>query len=272
LEVDRDAGEGRGVDPLIEATGLRYQIATRMTSWIAQTTERTVDPTDPTRTAVMPHLLAAGMSAEGVGLRMPQPSVAAMAPLTGMAAPMPRRSVPVQAPGASFGGAAPKKSAQSRSRAASNQSERYAPPLGPPQPTRHEEPPMEVDESTASPRREHIVDEDDVFDGAVPTPAPAPLRATPQATPLQGRIVSQTDDQLVVSATVQMARQWRAGETVKIVCVDGTAIEVEVDVDLTTRDGVMQAGQGVRLCLRLSRALASRVVSLRLANGTVFLL
>lgn len=297
LEVDRDAGDGRGVDPEIEATGLRYQIATRMTSWIAQTTERTVDPTAPTRAEVMPHLVPAGMSAEGVGLRMPtraqsMKTMTGMAPpaLRSMLAPAPQRPSPVAAPGSAFGGAAPKKKAsRSRGRAAPRTGG-FAPPPSRDQEADgfadrlREEAPMEAEESLPLGRADAF-DEDDVregaFDGldkgaAVPASAPkaevADSAPPMQAMPLQGRVVSQTDDRLVVSAALQFARRWIAGETVEILCADGTTVTARVEVELTTRDGDMQPGQSLRLSLLLPQPLTGKLVFLRLHDESLILL
>src|SRR5690606_32123918 len=49
--------------------GLEFQIATRLTSFVAVSDEATVDPGDPTRRAHIPHTLPHGMSAAGLGLR-----------------------------------------------------------------------------------------------------------------------------------------------------------------------------------------------------------
>ncbi len=76
-------GDRRALDRAIEEIGLRFQIATRLTSWIAVSREVTVDPNDPTRHERMPHELPHGMSAEGLGLR----PTAAPAPMPGRAAP-----------------------------------------------------------------------------------------------------------------------------------------------------------------------------------------
>lgn len=86
LELSLAAGGDRGaIDRSIEALGLRFQIATRLTSWIAVSHEVTVDPTEPTRHERMPHELPYGMSAEGLGLR----PTAAPAPMPKRAAPQP---------------------------------------------------------------------------------------------------------------------------------------------------------------------------------------
>jgi Ca-activated chloride channel family protein len=57
------------VDRAIQRLGLAFQIATRLTSWVAVSEEPTVDPRAPWRREPMPHALPAGLSAEGLGLR-----------------------------------------------------------------------------------------------------------------------------------------------------------------------------------------------------------
>jgi Ca-activated chloride channel family protein len=79
-------GSAREIDPTIERFGIDFQIATRLTSWIAVTQEATVDPRDPLRRERMPHELAYGLSAEGVGLRAAQAAAAPMS-LGGFGAP-----------------------------------------------------------------------------------------------------------------------------------------------------------------------------------------
>jgi Ca-activated chloride channel family protein len=68
LEVERSAGVAN-VDHDIERIGLEFQIATRMTSWVAVSEEPTVDPRQPLRRERMPHALPQGLSIEGLGLR-----------------------------------------------------------------------------------------------------------------------------------------------------------------------------------------------------------
>ncbi|MGC4121381.1 MAG: VIT domain-containing protein [Myxococcales bacterium] len=70
LELRVAAGEPKhGIDPQIEKIGLDFQIATRRTSWVAISDLVEVDPRSPTRREEMPHELAFGLSAEGLGLR-----------------------------------------------------------------------------------------------------------------------------------------------------------------------------------------------------------
>jgi Ca-activated chloride channel family protein len=60
---------GAEIDRAIETLGLDFQIATRLTSWIAVSEEPAVDPGAPSKRVRMPHELPHGMSAEGLGLR-----------------------------------------------------------------------------------------------------------------------------------------------------------------------------------------------------------
>jgi hypothetical protein len=68
LEMLIAAGE-RDFDEQIETLGLDFQIATRLTSWVAVTEEATVDPLQPLRRERIPQELPAGLSAAGLGLR-----------------------------------------------------------------------------------------------------------------------------------------------------------------------------------------------------------
>ena len=68
LEVRAACGE-TAVDREIERLGLAFQIATRLTSWVAVSEVPAVDPTQPSRRERMPHALPVGLSAEGLGLR-----------------------------------------------------------------------------------------------------------------------------------------------------------------------------------------------------------
>src|SRR6202034_4291943 len=62
-------GDPAKLEAAIERVGVELQIVTRMTSFLAVTEERTVDPRDPTRRVRVPQNLPYGMSVEGLGLR-----------------------------------------------------------------------------------------------------------------------------------------------------------------------------------------------------------
>ncbi len=91
LETLAAAGDAQDVDREIESVGIRFQIATRMTSWIAVSDDVTVDPDAEKRSVRQPHELPQGLSIEGLGLR------AASAP---MMQAMAMASAPMMAPGA----------------------------------------------------------------------------------------------------------------------------------------------------------------------------
>jgi Ca-activated chloride channel family protein len=73
LELARAAGVSVSDDD-IARIGLDFQIATRLTSWVAVSDEPTVDPRQPTRRERIPHALPYGMSIAGLGLRAAAPA------------------------------------------------------------------------------------------------------------------------------------------------------------------------------------------------------
>ncbi len=76
LEMRLAAGQASAaIDPQIEQLGLDFQIATRLTSWIAIDEIASVDPTQPTRRVRVPQELPYGTSIEGLGLRAPADQV-----------------------------------------------------------------------------------------------------------------------------------------------------------------------------------------------------
>ena len=86
LETRRAAGES--LDAIVERLGIEFQISTRLTSWIAVSQQRTVDPSSPTRTTTMPHALPYGTSVEGFGLREAAPARGAFTGAVLAAAPV----------------------------------------------------------------------------------------------------------------------------------------------------------------------------------------
>lgn len=72
LETEAAAAGGDGAtDRAIEALGLKFRIATRMTSWVAVSESVTVDPDSKERAVRQPHEVPHGVSIEGMGLRAP---------------------------------------------------------------------------------------------------------------------------------------------------------------------------------------------------------
>lgn len=305
LEIDRDAGEGRAVDPQIEAVGLRYAIATRMTAWVAETQVRTVDPTAASRSEVMPHLLPAGMSAEGVGLRMRQ-AAAPTPPLqvaseAGGAPPTPGGLAPMAADAAKGRGLGLRKRklevAPAPRQAAAPQRD-FAPPP-PPAPRRPGGPADGFDGFGGAGGRGFADDDDEAPDMALDaesedlfeapaTLAPEPAPALPEervreeklrkaevreegattGAVLRGSVRQLTDARLVVAVTLAAGHAWRAGAAVTLVLADGRRVIARVDASLTTRDGWLEAGQQLRLALTLAGPLTAAPRAVELADGT----
>lgn len=70
LETSLTAGADRvETERTIEATGVEFQIATRLTSWVAVSERVTVAPGAPRRQVEQPHEVPYGVSIEGLGLR-----------------------------------------------------------------------------------------------------------------------------------------------------------------------------------------------------------
>ncbi|MBT3222437.1 MAG: VWA domain-containing protein, partial [Proteobacteria bacterium] len=70
LEMSLTSGATvRETDSMIEDVGISFQIATRLTSWVAITDETTVKSNQRTRSQTMPHEVPHGASIEGLGLR-----------------------------------------------------------------------------------------------------------------------------------------------------------------------------------------------------------
>lgn len=245
LELEIAAGGSSAeIDPKIEALGLAHQIATRLTSWVAATTEATVDPGDPTRAVTVPQSLPYGLSAEGVGLRSAAPMQFAMLrsasapPPAPQAASMPRRRIRMEkkaAPkgglfqkakealfgsGAPGGGAADDEAAgPSAASFDAMEREEAAPPTEALAPE-----PEEAERRTGARRRG---------------------RALPRMT---ARIRVHRDGTLVLEVALDADHDWEPGTTVTVVLPDGSEHDVTV-ASGTTRAGRLHAGQTARLVL-----------------------
>jgi Ca-activated chloride channel family protein len=62
-------GDARELNATIEATGIEFQLSTRLTSWVAVSKQVTVRPSAPRVEVEQPHELPHGVSVEGLGLR-----------------------------------------------------------------------------------------------------------------------------------------------------------------------------------------------------------
>lgn len=220
--------DGASADAEIESLGLRYQLATRRTSWVAVSASITVDPGDPTRRVVQPHLLPHGVSAEGVGLGRSQavattlaaPSIAPLGAPGGAAPPPPPASAP--------------KSMGRRARAMDADDEAPSAPVaaGPPAPParlRDEAPKRKAEATTESPAP--------LREEQARRPAPA--------TPLRARVVRLADGLLVLELTADAGWDWRPRE-VDAIAADGSERRLE-PLSGTTREGAVRGGASVRL-------------------------
>jgi Ca-activated chloride channel family protein len=254
LEMQMSAGGDHATyDALIETVGTRYQISTRLTSWVAISEEVAVDPRESTRRVRVPQNLPHGMSVEGLGLR---PAMGM--PMLGQA-PM----------GAGFGGAAP------RSMGSLDRAEGMAPPMSrargsiaPGAPPRPAGAPL-----------------------ARPAAAPPAMASRPSTIgramkavgdflkkgrgdrQVSGRLLSRVYEQLLVELTADDGPLdfILGGATVTVHFTDGSTATATVDLDRSTREGTLAHGASARLALTLpSPNLATiTALTLEIAGGTV---
>ncbi len=270
------------IDREIEELGLRFQISTRLTTWVAVSQETTVDPSRPGRREVVAHEVPHGVSVAGMGLRQ------ASAP-AGMAGFAP----------ASYGHTAPAMPLGTAMRSASSLSKaRRAPLLRDTELADDEDAApgelsdavleMEMEEgsvrapspprpSAPAPRQETRVkresqgeDQDEVFKsrrvrslpdasrgGVARAPAgSAPLGESGPAVPagLRAKLRHRTAEGLLVLEIVVMGELvWSAGPHVMVKLADGREVMAPVR-PATTAAGTYAAGHVVRLVIALGEA------------------
>ncbi|HVI01359.1 MAG TPA: VIT domain-containing protein [Enhygromyxa sp.] len=277
------AGLARDGDARIERVGLRYGIATRMTSWIAVSAQVTVDPTKPTRTVEQPHELPAGMSAEGLGLRSAtqgesremvrneQGVIVAAAPQRGEPKILGFINLPNRA-----GSAAPPPPAapapRGRASARKQREERAE------SPSRTRSPkPIRRKTQRSAPEPEQKKQEQ--LDRTAPAGAPQTPAAEVEERPtlrerlsaalglggkpqtVRAKIVLERPDQLVLTFVTPEALDWSPSTTLEL-RIGGRTIQVRLDVAATTAAGKLGAGVTVRLALTLDAALPSGALDL----------
>ncbi|MBX2798608.1 MAG: VIT and VWA domain-containing protein [Myxococcales bacterium] len=239
------------LDAEIEALGLRHQIATRLTSWVAETTEATVDPSAPSRHERIPQALPHAMSAEGLGLR---PAVAA-APgarkqVRGQRRPAPKPSAAKEM--SAFGGEARRPKRHERPRRKGRERSRGGEGLKPPAPRGHidrlEPVSMDDDESFAdgfgAAPEEVRADEEKVASIAPAEPVPHQ-----PALRLQARVRSHSGGLLVLEVVLPHDLDWSAQGRLVAQGPDGATHELTAEPG-TTRPGALAAGLVARLVVR----------------------
>ena len=252
LEMRLCAGESaETLDRAIEKVGLDFQIATRLTSWVAVADEPSVDPKSPTRKQKIPQELPYGVAVEGLGLRAAAPTGMPM-----LAQAMAMHRTRSMAPMA-VGGAMPP-----------------SPPAAPKRPA-----PTKASADTGANRGESPVEKTKagkqgsggggVFDAVKQyfkkEAAPAESRdeegtgaaeqaESPSGTSFAGRIVRKKDGEIVVEIDVEEAGVWQLEDEVDVEDADGNIVRARVDRARTTADGAVAAGQTLRLVLLVSDA------------------
>ncbi|HEX4462314.1 MAG TPA: VWA domain-containing protein, partial [Polyangia bacterium] len=217
LETRLCAGEaGDTIDTAVEALGLAFQIATRLTSWVAIGDEPAVDPRAPSRKESIPQQLPFGVSVAKLGLRggaFPSgaPSMERM------------RGGPVMlGAAAASGGAAPPppsapapkaQSFMSRMREAFDGSKKKAAP--------------------SEPTFGHVTPKADI----------APPR-------LRGRITRKKGRAWTIEVVIADDLEWKPGSEAFVVSASGR-VRATIEAAQTTRDGRVKSGQTVRLVLTL---------------------
>jgi Ca-activated chloride channel homolog len=244
LELAGAAGQDRkAIDREIERLGLEYRIATRLTSWIAISDERDVDPRAPSRRQTIPQELPHATSAEGFGLRAFAGPVAAGAfPVVAAAAPMRMR--------AQFGVPAPRSPA-GRAGPPPPPPAMMAPPLFP----RQERETLDQDLLGES--------EEKTLVGAVYDELVALEEL--DALELPGSVTLHKDKRLVIAIDVNQPLSWIPPELVTLILPDGTEVSARVDAKLSSAAVSALPGQTLRLVLELGAPLTA--LPLRIALG-----
>lgn len=237
LEMRRAAGDrDPSIDATIENIGLEFQIATRLTSWIAVSDNPTVDAADPSRRETMPQEVPYGMSVESFSMRRAAMPVAAAAV--------------AQAFGAAPAGMAPPapRAPQSKGFFTGGRVRRRAAPPAARQPT----PDFEARDGgggmdDADERERGIADDADELSqrllGSVFEDRTVSLSV---ATELTGRVVLHSDGKLVIEIELAEDLEWERPSAVAV-----GAEDLAVDASKSTRSGPVKAGQTLRLSLEL---------------------
>ena len=229
-DLELAAAQGADQDDAIEALGLRYQIATRRTSWVAVSQQTTVDATAPTRAVRVPQALPHGMSVAALGLRAAAPPVDfAGATLLARAAPLPPTTLAMRA----FMDDAPSPTLQRKlRRKPPGRLRRLREALVdalPPAPAAEEDTGSFPSVATGNKRGEH-----------------RPERR------LAARIVVTKAGRLVLEIAVPAAGlTWALPATVTVRLADGRRLQATVDRRATTKPQDLLGGTVARLALRL---------------------
>ena len=239
-------GNHHDIDQAIENIGLEFQIATRLTSWLAVSDDVTVDPRAPHRREKMPHQLPHGVSAEGLGLRacaMPMPMQ-----MVGEALDSFEEQAETTRSGYVVASAAP------------------PPPKSAPSPVmkRMAQGVRGFFSGGAGAKDEKAKGDDDAFRGEPPAERErgiAPQRPSGHADlrqqrmrTIEARVVSRNGAELVLEILVDGdAIDWRPTHEVSCVLADGSVVRARLDLGRTTNAAQVAAGLRIRIVMVLDR-------------------
>ncbi len=242
LEAHLAAGESpAAIDARIEDIGVRFQIATRLTSWVAIDPAVSVDPSSPIRRETMPHQLPQGMSVAGLGLRAamvaPQRVLAfrAPSPVFAAALPVPRGASGImdraaRSIGAFVGGVA-------KGRKQTLAARRAAPPA-----EGAERPVQKAMGTGASEQRA----DKEIAHGRIEE------RSESSSGSLRGRIVRRTRTSITIEVVIETAGfTWDPQELIRVELADDT--DVTARLGKGTRPGPIPQGASIRIVLELDR-------------------
>jgi Ca-activated chloride channel family protein len=274
LEMRRcAAGEnGAELDGRIERVGVEFQIATRLTSWLAIDSERAVDPTRPSRRESIPQELPYGVSVEGLGLRACAAPVALeKGSFTGRVTPaapasaMPQMRTRGMAPAAKaaggaagaigaalgkLGGLFKKESGDGGGGGGVKDASEAAKPIQP-----------EARRTMAlpsAPRDEEAADADDTRVAAPKPPLGERHAEQAEIAPLRGRIVKLDGREIIVQIDVPDDFAWSLDGEAWIEDDAGGHTRARVDGKRSTGAQPVKRGQSLRLVLELDAPLPGR--------------
>ena len=240
LEMRLCAGESaESIDRAVERIGLDFQVATRLTSWVAVSEEPLVDPKAPRRKQRIPQELPFGVSVDGIGLRPVGP--AGMPPMAMQAMSRTRGFF------AAAGGAMPPPAAPARPSPTMAKRKGGASVLG-------EMPKKELARDEGESSGSVRFDDDLAAPEATLEPAPT----------VRGRVLRRSDGELIIEIDADGQLDWIVEDEAWLDDGDGGTVRATVDRARTTASQRLTAGQSARLVLTLPRALAGTLERVRL--------
>lgn len=263
-ELARTAGVDEGeADAAITQLGLQFQIATRLTSWVAISDRVDVDPTDPTRRETVPQEIPYGMSVEGLGLRA--------ASIGAAGAPPPQLSAP--APASAGPGAARTRGAPPRPQAKAKKTKGgiLRRILGGSRDASRDDSAVDgFSEGEASAEVELSSDaleaNLDMMDKELGRRETLTQSGIVKDGKGYGVVLSKTDDVWIVEVLIPDGIDWSPADDLMIRFADGTDVRAAIVTDGTTRDGEVPPGTRIRLVVRVSEPSEQDPRSLSLTN------